>query len=165
MDIKEWAFIAGLVLGSLAIVSVCWVWIQKQVLGAGGGVLSFFGVLLVGLSLWTSASVEVTPEGFRAEFERLEREVQQVAQKSQQIGQEVESVAQANNALSREVKVVAENLKVNKSQFLELTQTLQQRQLLDQQQLEQLNAPLQRLPEVDQRILDSSQLKLRDPSQ
>ena len=71
MNVTNMVIIAGLILGSLAIISVCWVWVSKQVMGTGGGVLSFFGVMLVGLSIWSRASVEVSPEGVRAEFERL----------------------------------------------------------------------------------------------
>ena len=161
MDIKNMAFIAGLILGSLAIVSVCWVWVRSQVLGPGGGVLSFFGVLLVGLSIWSSASVELTPEGFRAQFERLQEEVTQVAEKSEQISEEVEAVAKVNNAITREIQVVAENLAVNKTQFLELTNVLKQKQVLNVDQINRLSAPVKMAPVVDTRKLESATLKLR----
>jgi hypothetical protein len=160
MDITNMAFITGLILGSLAIMSVCWVWVRSQVLGTGGGVLSFFGVLLVGLSIWSSASVEVTPEGFRAEFERLEKEVNEVAVRSQQVSDEVQAVAEANNAISREIQVVAENIDVNKAQFLQLTNVLKTKQMLNAKQIKSINEPIKNAPAIDKRVLDSAIIKL-----
>lgn len=160
MEITNMAFIAGLILGSLAIVSVCWVWVRNQVLGAGGGILSFFGVILVGLSIWSSASVEVSPEGFRAEFERLEEEVKEVAVRSQQISNDVEAVAEANRVISREVKSVAENIDINRVQFLKLTDALKQRQALNADQVSTINQPVINAPTIDKRVLDSQILKL-----
>lgn len=155
MDITNMAFITGLILGSLAIISVCWVWVRSQVLGTGGGVLSFFGVLLVGLSVWSSASVEVSPEGFRAEFERLQKEVNEVAVRSQQVSDEVQAVAEANNAISREIQVVAENIDINKAQFLKLTNVLKQKQMLSTNQIKSINDPVENAPVVNTRVLDS----------
>lgn len=161
MDITNLAFIAGLILGSLAILSVCWVWLNKQILGMGGGVLSFVGVLLVGLSLWSSASVEVTPDGFRAEFERLQQEVIQVSNKSEQISNDVQAVARANEAISNEVKVVAQNLDINKTQFLKLTDVLKRKQTLSVEQVKSIDEPVRQAPVVNTRILDSAIIKLQ----
>jgi septal ring factor EnvC (AmiA/AmiB activator) len=130
------------------------------VLGAGGGLLSFFGVLLVGLSIWSNASVEVSPEGFRAEFERLEKEVNKVAVRSQQVSEEVQAVTKANNAISREIKVVAENIDINKTQFLKLTNVLKQKQVLNVNQIKSINDPVKNAPVINKRVLDSAILKL-----
>lgn len=160
MGITNMAFIAGLILGSLAIISVCWVWVSKQVLGSGGGVLSFFGVLLVGLSLWSSASVEVSPEGFRAEFERLQQEVDEMAVRSQQISNDVQAVAEANKTISHEVRTVAENIDINRTQFLKLTDALKQKQTLNVDQVKSIDEPIKKAPVIDKRALDSAILKL-----
>ena len=160
MNINELVLIVGLILGSLAILSVCWVWLRKQVFGPGGSILSFFGVLLVGLSLWSRASVELTPEGFRAEFERLQEEINQVVKKSERISEEVNAVAEANHVITREVQVVAENLAVNKTQFLELARVLNQREVLHQDQIDRLSAPVKAMPAVDLKKLESVRLNL-----
>ena len=159
MEITNMVFIAGLILGSLAILSVCWVWLRKQVLGVGGGVLSFIGVLLVGLSLWSSASVEISPDGFRAEFERLQEQVQQVSVQSQQISNDVLAVAEANKAISQEVKVVAQNIDINKTQFLKLTDVLKSRRTLSVDQVKSIDDPVKRAPVVNYRVLDSAIIK------
>lgn len=160
MNMNELVFIVGLILGSLAMLSVCWVWVRKQVFGPGGGVLSFFGVLLAGLSLWSRASVELTPDGFRAEFERLQQEINQVVRKSEQISQEVAAVAEVNQLITREVEVVAENLAVNKTQFLELTRALNQRDVLHTDQIKRLAQPVETMPVVDLQKLESARLNL-----
>jgi hypothetical protein len=134
MEITNLAFIAGVILGSLAIVSVCWVWLSKQMLGIGGGVLSFVGVLLVGLSLWSKASVQFGQDGFRAEFERLQNDVK--------------AVAESNKALSRKVKVVAEVTDINKTQFLQLTSVLNRKQTLSLDQLKMIDNPIKKAPKI-----------------
>jgi uncharacterized protein (UPF0335 family) len=165
MDIKDMAFMAGLILGCLIIISVCWVWIRSQVLGLGGGMLSFFGVLLVGLSVWSSASVQVSPEGFYAEFERLEREVSKISLRSQQISDDVRVVAEANQVIGHEVKVMSENIDINKAQFLQLTDTLTQRQPLNSEQINTLVAPLKTAPQINTNLLDSAIINLRKINQ
>jgi len=154
MDVKDMAFVAGLVLGCLIIVSVCWVWVRRQVLGMGGGLLSFFGVVLVGLSVWSSASVEVSADGFRAEFEQLEKQVESVALRSQKISDEVRVVADANMAMSREIKVAAENIDVNKAQFLQLTSALQDKRVFSGAQTRSISDPIRNAPVIDKRALE-----------
>ena len=111
-------------------------------------------------AIWSSASVEVTPEGFRAEFERLEKEVNEVAVRSQQVSEEVQAVAEANNAISREIQVVAENIDVNKAQFLQLTNVLKTKQMLNAKQIKSINEPIKNAPTIDKRVLDSAIIKL-----
>jgi septal ring factor EnvC (AmiA/AmiB activator) len=159
MDITNMVFVTGMVLGSLIIVSVCWVWVRKQVLGAGGGALSFFGVMLVGLSVWSSARVEVTPEGFRAEFERLQKEVNQVAVRSQKISDDVLVMSETSKEITREVKAVADNIDINRAQFLQLTNALKQKRTLNVDQINAINKPVADAPKINRRVLDSAILK------
>ncbi len=160
MEITNLAFIAGVILGSLAIVSVCWVWLSKQMLGMGGGVLSFVGVLLVGLSLWSKASVEVSPDGIRAEFERLENEVREVSVRSEKNSNDVKAVAERNKALSSEVKVVAQNAHINKTQFLQLTSALKSKQTLSVDQAKMIDDPIKRAPIINRQLIDSTTIRL-----
>ncbi|MDO3379142.1 hypothetical protein [Geoalkalibacter halelectricus] len=140
MEIIDLAFVVGLVLGTLAILSVCWVWIKRQILGTGGAMLSLVGVLLVGLSVWSSARFAISPEGFEAEFSRLE--------------QRVNEVAHSSNALREEVLAVAENVETSRTQFLHLTEALETRRALPPQTLEEVRRPLLTLPSVEPQQLE-----------
>lgn len=159
MDIKEMAFIAGLILGSLVIMSVCWVWVRNQVLGIGGGILSFFGVLLVGLSVWSSASVEVSADGFSARLDKLQNEVQVVVRNNQEISEDIKLVADTNQLISRQVKVAANSIEINKAQFLQLTSALNNKQVFNQTQMRTLSSPIINAPKIDIRALDAAILK------
>jgi len=66
--------------------------------------LSLVGVLLVGLSVWSSARVEVSSSGLKAEFERLKTQIQEVAS--------------ANPVISEEVNKLAENAETGKNSSL-----------------------------------------------
>ena len=59
MDVDTWnavvhvaAVVAGVVFGSAAIGTACWVWLKKQTFAYGGSVLCAAGVTLLGLSIW-----------------------------------------------------------------------------------------------------------------
>jgi tetratricopeptide (TPR) repeat protein len=57
------ALVAGLGLGSAMLVIACVVFLKKNVFGLGGSVLSLFGLVLVGLSVWTSFDLSISPKG------------------------------------------------------------------------------------------------------
>lgn len=60
---QVFAVMAGVVFGSAAISSACWVWLQKQVFAYGGSALCGAGVVLLGLSIWHSVDFGVTGNG------------------------------------------------------------------------------------------------------
>jgi hypothetical protein len=68
------AVLAGVLFGSAAISTACWVWLQKQIFAFGGSALCGAGVVLLGLSIWHSVEVGVSGGGLslklQAEFER-----------------------------------------------------------------------------------------------
>jgi hypothetical protein len=84
------ATILGLVLGSVMISTVCWTYAMHQQFGVGGAVLTVFGAILVGLSVWRTIDVSISPKGgvkakFEQRFDRLEKSVQQVANQVKEV--------------------------------------------------------------------------------
>jgi hypothetical protein len=57
------AVVAGVVFGSAAISTACWVWLKKQIFAYGGSALCGAGVVLLGLSIWHSVDFGVTSNG------------------------------------------------------------------------------------------------------
>ena len=113
---QDWAYVTGMIVGSMAILAASWVWIKYQRFGAGGGFLSFVGVVLVGLSVWSSARIEVSDGSLRAEFERLQ--------------QQVDEVAATNRVVERSLDSVAVELGAGRASYLALARTLRHRNLI-----------------------------------
>jgi hypothetical protein len=134
-DIQNWAFLTGLVLGSVAIGAVSYVWVRQQKFGSGGGMLSVAGIILIGLPFWSSLRFEMTGTGIRAEFERLRNEVQQVAN--------------ATSATSEEVIKVARATEANTKQFVELTEQLEVKRIVDAASLRNVRESLVKTPQAD----------------
>jgi len=127
MNIQTATFIVGLILGTLAVGSACYVWIRHRVFGVGGGSLSVVGFALVGLSIWSSVKIQVSEGGLQAEFQRLSRQVQ--------------AVAQANETVAQEVKKIGETNEIGKRQFVELTKVLEAQRVAQPAQLENIRRP------------------------
>jgi hypothetical protein len=63
---QSWSYAVGIVMGSVAVVSASYVWVKHQRFGVGGAFLSFVGVVLLGLSVWSRARVEISEDGVLA---------------------------------------------------------------------------------------------------
>jgi len=57
------AVLAGVVFGSAAISSACWVWVRRQIFAYGGSALCGSGVILLGLSIWHSVEFGISGTG------------------------------------------------------------------------------------------------------
>ncbi len=84
------ATVLGLVLGSTMIGTVSWTYGTHQQFGVGGAVLTVFGAILVGLSVWRTIDVSISPKGgvkakFEQRFDRLQRSVEQVANQVREV--------------------------------------------------------------------------------
>jgi len=132
--IQNWAFAIGLVLGSVAVLSVCFVWVRRQLFGMGGGALSLVGVILVGLSVWGKVKIEASEGGVKAEFEKVKAQVQQVAE--------------ANTIVAEELEKAARNIDANRQQATQLTGVLRERQSISQLQFENIQRPTLQVPRV-----------------
>lgn len=71
-DFANLNFIVALFLGSMMLMSVCFVYVRHRALQLGGIVLSGLGVILVGMSVWKTIEVEVGDKGLIA---RLQHQV------------------------------------------------------------------------------------------
>lgn len=144
MDVRSIAFFAGIIIGSIAILAVAFVWIRKQTFGVGGSVLCSVGVVLLGLSVWTTMKIEISQQGISWEFQR-----------------QLATVLEANQALTEEVQVLARNNEAAREQLSALTNTLQETRVLDVQRAEQLRQPMQATPNVNLQRLERVDEALR----
>lgn len=55
--------ILGLILGTVLLSAAVYVYIKHQVFALGGSVLTVFGTILLGLSIWQSVELTIRPEG------------------------------------------------------------------------------------------------------
>lgn len=92
------AVLAGILFGSAAISSACWVWLRKQIFAYGGSALSGAGVVLIGLSIWHSVDVKV---GITSASMKLESELRQdIQQQKNSLKTVSETLAAAQARLS-----------------------------------------------------------------
>lgn len=63
---------AGIIFGALAISSVSWVWLKRQVFAYGGSVLSVTGIVLIGLSIYKTVDVRAAPDGIGLKLSEME---------------------------------------------------------------------------------------------
>jgi hypothetical protein len=124
---QSWAYAVGMVMGSVAVVSASYVWVKHQRFGVGGAFLSFVGVVLVGLSVWSRARVEISEGGLLAEFERLQ--------------QQLEEVTRTNDRVQRNLDSLQIRLAANERQFLAMARVLRDKSLITGGDLERVTAP------------------------
>ena len=107
------AFFVALVVGSLMLVAVCFVYVRHRTFGLGGITLSGLGVILLGMSVWRSIDVSFDEKGMRAKLNQVEvvaTEAKDTAVKAQS------AVVQTNQVVAGlkttvEVAVLQEKLK------------------------------------------------------
>jgi hypothetical protein len=130
------------------------VWIRNQVFGLGGSALSLVGVTLVGLSIWSGVKINVSDEGFQAEFNRLQEQVKTVAQSNQ-------TGIEAKQVVTQEVKNLAENTERAKEQFAALTNALEAKGTLEPDKKNAILKPVQEAPRINLKVLDGASEKLK----
>jgi hypothetical protein len=105
------ALILGLVFGSLMLCSSLFVYIKHKTFGLGGAVLTVFGVILLGLSIWKTVEVSVKLEGeIEAKFEALEKRVEDVREIADSTTAKVEEIDKAQNLVIREIMNVQSSM-------------------------------------------------------
>lgn len=140
IDIDDLAFLAGIVMGSILLLSVSWVWIQKQVLGASGVTMSLVGVTLVGLTVWSSVRIEASPDGLLAEFNsRLE----DLAETVEEVDSDLQEVVDTNISFSRDIESLAGTVNTNSQQFVTLTNELQTARTINTEPLNAIRQNIQ----------------------
>ncbi len=141
---EKWAFIVGLAIGSIAVLSACWVWVRKQAYGMGGGALSLVGAVLIGMSVWGHVRLGVSEAGL--EFEVLKRQVEETAEAARLVAEQVDEVGRA--------------VETSRESFVNLTRALQGRRGLPPAALEAIRDDLMRAPGFDPTRLDSARVLL-----
>lgn len=102
--------VVALVVGVICIATINIVWFKKQVFGAGGSVLSFCGLVLIGLSVW--GNVQFEGAGIKLSLQNISQQIanedpesagvllNEVIQKNPELGQQlVQEVASKNPTL------------------------------------------------------------------
>lgn len=87
-------FILGMILGSTMIVVATYVYWKRQVFPIGAIVMTVFGTLLLGLSIWQSVKVQIGADGsLTTSFEKLKQEVkEEVKQSNQSVSEKIEDL-------------------------------------------------------------------------
>ena len=105
------ALILNLVFGSLMLCSLLFVYIKHRTFGLGGSVLTVFGVMLLGISIWKTVEISVTLEGeIEAKFEALEKRVEDVREIADSTTTKVEEIDKAQNLVIREITNVRSSM-------------------------------------------------------
>jgi hypothetical protein len=82
------AILAGVVFGSAAISTACWVWVRRQIFAYGGTTLCSAGVALLGLSIWHS--VEFGASGTRMTM-KLQAALEQQSMRITELAERVDN--------------------------------------------------------------------------
>ena len=172
MTVQSAAFMAGIVFGSLAVISVTLVWVRHQIFGLGGSMLSVTGITLLGLSIWSGVSFEVSGSGVRVDLERLQQQVQQLNETSMAMRTDVaeaetrlRQMAEVTDMVTGEMVRLAEADRLERRQLLALTES---EALRDQPSLQiqpnwrQLRQELEEQPTADVERLQEIQTRVRD---
>ena len=89
---------AGIIFGSLLLGSVAFVYVRHREFGLGGSILTPFGVMLLGLSLWKSVDISVSADGgLKAEFRSIKETAETAAKDAKQAA--ISAIGAANSSL------------------------------------------------------------------
>lgn len=65
----------ALIVGSVSVGTSNVVWFRKQIFGTGGSILTFSGVLLIGLSIW--GNIQLEGNGWKLNLKRIASEIKE----------------------------------------------------------------------------------------
>ena len=102
---ENYAYAVALVLGSLMLLSVCFVYIKHQMLPMGGIAMSLFSVILVGMSVWQSIDVSFDQQGFQAKLDQSVDTANEAKEQAEEAEQRSLRNAEATLALRDTVEV------------------------------------------------------------
>ncbi|MEW8627047.1 MAG: hypothetical protein AB2551_14940 [Candidatus Thiodiazotropha sp.] len=89
---------AGIIFGSLLLGSVIFVYVRHREFGVGGSILTPFGVMLLGLSVWKTVDISVTADGgLEAKFRSIEAKAERAATDARQAAKS--AIDAANSSL------------------------------------------------------------------
>lgn len=149
---EQWTYIVGLILGSLLVLAVVIVMLFKdRKIGMGEAFVAVIGVFLISLTIWARVKISFGPEGWEAEFDRMQRQV--------------ETLRMANLTLNDQVETMAAAAETERRQFVELTRVLQEQDVASPQSLEMIRGEILEGPVVDRELLRVTREQLEVPPQ
>ena len=164
MPLIHIALIVGMVFGAIMIASVCFVYVKSSTLDVGGTALCLVGALLIGMSVWSTAQIEVSPGGLKLQVEQLQDKVEEVERNTQEISDGVDQVRTATRTLSTELADVAVTAQTGNRQIVQLSESLLRRQAIDPAEAEAIRERIETTPQLDpNQIRRSQQLDLHQP--
>jgi hypothetical protein len=108
------AVLAGVVFGSAAISSACWVWVRRQIFAYGGSALCGSGVILLGLSIWHSVEFGISGTGMTLKMQAdLAKQLQLLNEKETALAVQTNNVRQLLATIDEEKAKLEENLKAS----------------------------------------------------
>lgn len=132
---EQWTYAAGLILGSLLILTVVILAFKNSKVGMGEAFLVAMGSFLVGLTLWAKFNIEFGPGGLKAQFEQMQHQVN--------------TLTETNLDLNKQVETMAIAADTERRQFAALTEVLQERNVVSPQSLEMIRGEVMSVPVVD----------------
>lgn len=105
-------FILGMIFGSLMLGVATFIYFKRQIFPFGAIIMVVFGTLLLGLSIWQSAKIQVDADGnVTASFEKMEK---QMREKSQEVDQKIDDIKKAIKLDSSSLSKLRNSEKVNR---------------------------------------------------
>jgi murein L,D-transpeptidase YcbB/YkuD len=101
------AFIVAMVVGTIMLLTVCFVYVRTQAFGLGGGALSCLGVALIGMSVWSSMDFKLTSSGISARLDQVAASVHDASNRATQAQQQATQVATQATHLAQRFDVAS----------------------------------------------------------
>jgi hypothetical protein len=98
------ALVVGILLGTLFLGAVLWIYIRDKKIGWGGIFLCLIGVILLGLSLWGTIEISISASGIKAKFNALETRVNTVQDRVSTVQDRVSTVQNMVKSTDSQVK-------------------------------------------------------------
>lgn len=160
-SITDIALLIGMILGAIMLLGVIFVYVKNQSYGMGGSALTVFGTLLIGLSIWKTAEISISPEGgLQAKFEALEQELVVVKRETEKQLNENENKIQTLAAVNEDLQIKSQTLSNTIAAVSLESKQLQQINTANLQKIQALSLKTEKLEEQNQTLkVDLTKLK------
>jgi len=108
-------FIVALVIGSLILLSVCFVYIKHQVIKLSGLSFASIGMVLIGMSVWQTIDITIDKNGLSAKLDQVMKEIQVTKQDIKTTNRKIDATKQALNIAKNDIRIVDLEAKAAKS--------------------------------------------------
>jgi hypothetical protein len=108
MEMQTFVVLAGLLLGAVLVIGAVAVGVKKAGFAVGELGMTAFGVVLVGLSLWSRVSLEMG--GLKLRLDTLQDNVEEIAQAATVVSEEVGKLNESSSQNRDQVNTLIQNL-------------------------------------------------------